>query len=507
MNVSALSKKTVKVISQKIEIDWLHPYKNTQTKQSIGSGFFIDNKGHIITCSHVIQNSKKVFIEIPFEGDEKIEVDVIGLCPELDIALLKTKNYQNTEFYDLHSRKEIYSIRPGSEVFAVGFPLGQDNLKFTKGIISGRQNSLIQTDTPINPGNSGGPLLLDGKVIGINTSIILFTNNIGYATPISFYYIIQKELFQKGTNKLIKQPQLGLSYQNSNQALIDINRCKCEGGILVKEVFKGSPCAKAGIKKGDIICAVNGIKVDNYGLFDFPWFNEKMRLGDILKTIIKGETIQIDIWRKNKLLSKKAVFNYYNLEIEEKFPLYESEKIDYEIFGGMIIMEITDNHLELIMEDIENEFGRRKSISKRLNNILQYINPENKRETRLIITHIFPNSYLKNFDILSDYDIIEKVNNKKCTNLLDFRKYIKLTKNNSKHKYIELTTEINNTVALDIQELLKEEKLFAETYKYNLSNLYKHFNKTPKLNSNSLKRKTKLTKTKLTKTKLTKKLN
>ena len=103
--------------------------------------------------------------------------------------------------------------------------------------------------------------------------------------------------------------------------------------------------------------------------------------------------------------------------------------------------------------------------------------------------------------------IIEKVNNKKCTNLLDFRKYIKLTKNNSKHNYIELTTEINNTVALDIQELLKEEKLFAETYKYNLSNLYKHFNKTPKLNSNSLKRKTKLTKTKLTKKQTNKKTN
>ena len=267
MNASSLSKKTVKVISQKVEINWMHPYKNLDTHRSIGSGFFIDKKGHIITCSHVIQNSKKVFIEIPFEGDRKIEVEVIGLCPEFDIALLKTKNYINDEFYELHSRKEIYTIKPGCEVYAIGFPLGQDNLKFTKGIISGRQNSLIQTDTPINPGNSGGPLLLDGKVIGINTSIILFTNNIGYVTPISFYYIIQKELFSN--NKLIMRPHSGIHFQNSNQALLELNKCQCESGVLIKDVFKGSPISKSGIKKGDIICSINGIKVDNYGLFNF----------------------------------------------------------------------------------------------------------------------------------------------------------------------------------------------------------------------------------------------
>ena len=60
MNNSQFAKKTVKVISQKIELDWIHPYKNKDTKKSIGSGFFIDNKGHILTCSHVIQNSDKI---------------------------------------------------------------------------------------------------------------------------------------------------------------------------------------------------------------------------------------------------------------------------------------------------------------------------------------------------------------------------------------------------------------------------------------------------------------
>ena len=474
MNTSALSKKTVKVISQKIEMDWIHPYKNSETKKSIGSGFFIDNKGHIITCSHVIQNSKKVFIEIPFEGDEKIEVKVIALCPEFDIALLKTIDYQNEEFYELHSRKEIYTIKPGCEVFAIGFPLGQDNLKFTKGIISGRQKSLIQTDTPINPGNSGGPLLLNDKVIGINTSIILFTNNIGYATPISFYYIIQKELFS-GDKKLITRPHLGLSYQNSNNALMDMNKCACDSGILIKEVFKGSPIANAGIKKGDIICKVNGIKVNNFGLFDFQWFNEKMRLGDILKTIKNGEKIEIEFWRHKKLLKRKFPYNYFSLNIDKKYPMYEKEKIDYEIIGGMIIMELSDNHLEIIMEDIQYDFSKNNTLSKRYSNILKYVSPENKIDKKLIITHIFPNSYLKNFDILNDYDIIKTINNKKCSNLTELRKYIKQTKKMSKKQFLELTTEINNSIVLQMDELLQEEKTFAETYKYIISPLYHHF--------------------------------
>ena len=74
---------------------------------------------------------------------------------------------------------KIKFIKPGGDVYAIGFPLGQDNIKYTKGIIS-RQHTLIQTDTSINPGNSGGPLLLDGKVIGINTSGVVFANLLIY---------------------------------------------------------------------------------------------------------------------------------------------------------------------------------------------------------------------------------------------------------------------------------------------------------------------------------------
>ena len=512
MNTSELSKKTVKILSQKIGYDWIHPYKNKETSKSIGSGFFIDNKGHILTCSHVIENAKKIFIQIPFMGDEKYEVDVIGLCPDFDIALLKTKTYKNKDYYKLHSRKHIYMIKPGCDVFAIGFPLGQENLKFTKGIISGRQKSNIQTDTPINPGNSGGPLLLDGKVIGINSSHIFMASNIGYAVPISLYHLISDLLNSKENTKtpiLIKRPFTGVIIQNSNEALLEMDKCKCKKGVLVKQVFKDSPISKSGIKEGDILCSINNINVDNFGLFDIQWFNERMNFSDIMKTIKQNEKVNIKFFRGNKLYNKNFILNPYDVIINEKFPIYEQEIIDYEVFGGLIVMELTDNHLELISNNIISDLSDKGNISKRISNFLSYKDYEKRNEKRLLITHIFPNSYLNNLKILHEYDIIDKVNGKRCLSLQDYRKNIKHTKNIKKKKYIEIITESNNRAVLDLEEILQTEKVFSETYKYNLSSLFNYFNSNTK--SEIIKKKsnktnkTKKNKTKKNKTKKNKK--
>ena len=474
INTQSLSQKTVKILSQKISLDWLHPYKNSSTGKSIGTGFFINDKGYILTCSHVVEQAKKVFITIPNHGKEKIEVDIIGLCPDLDIALLKTKDYQNKDYYELHEPNTIYDIKPGSDVYAIGFPLGQDNIKYTKGIISGRQYTLIQTDTPINPGNSGGPLLLDNKVIGINSSGILFASNVGYATPIAYYYLI-KELLFKHKIKMIKRPFLGLSYQNTNKPLLDVKSCHCETGIYVKKIFKGSPISKSGLKKGDIICSVNGIKVDNFGLFEKEWFNEKMKLSDILKTIKNNDMVSVDYWRGKKLYKKKFKYVNFDLIINEKYELYEKNPIDYEIFGGFIVMELTDNHLDKIMRKLD--LSSASKITAKINNIMKYLDNENKIEKKLVITHVFPNSSLSNLEILTDFDIIEEVNGKKCNNLNEYRNAMKKTIKIKGKKYIEVITEVNKRAVLLVSELLDEEVVFSETYKYNLSHLYNYFNK------------------------------
>lgn len=479
MDTNELALKTVKVISQKIIPDWIHPYKNSRTSKSIGSGFFIDNEGHILTCSHVIDDAMKIFIEIPNQGDEKIEVEVLGLCPDLDIALLKTKKYKNEHYYELHESEYVYEINQGTDVMAIGFPLGQDNIKYTKGIISGRQYGLIQTDTPINPGNSGGPLILDNKVIGINSSGIRFVNNIGYATPISYYFLIKNLLFGN-KEKLIRRPFLGLSYQNSNKPLLDLNNCKCESGIYVRKVFKGSPIEKSGIKQNDIICSFNGVKVDNFGLLEKEWFNEKMKIDDILKMVKNNQEVDIEYWRGKKLYKKKFKYEPYQLTINLKFPLYDKYEFNYEVFGGFIIAELTLNHLNVIINKILSKLSKIQHVSKRINNILSYLDTEKRTQTKLIVTHIFPNSYLSNLEMLDEFDIIDKINGSKCNNIEQFRKNILQVRRNSKGKFIEIETELNKKVILDLKDIIKDEASFAKTYKYPIS---KTFLQLKKLNT------------------------
>ena len=91
----------VKIYAENIDINWNLPYILETPSYGHGTGFFIDNQGHILTCSHVVENAKNIYIEIPYVGSKKIECKVIGLYPDEDIALIKTINYKNTDFLKL----------------------------------------------------------------------------------------------------------------------------------------------------------------------------------------------------------------------------------------------------------------------------------------------------------------------------------------------------------------------------------------------------------------------
>ena len=161
-----------------------------------------------MTCSHCVENTNKIYIEIPYEGLKRYEAHILKICPEHDIAILKTNSYKNKYFLNLLPFDKFYDIEIGKNVKAIGFPLGLTNLKITDGVISGRNDGKIQTTAPLNPGNSGGPLMCGDYVIGINSSIIKDSSNIGFAIPILYYHIINKY-----KQKLIKIPQIPLNTQ------------------------------------------------------------------------------------------------------------------------------------------------------------------------------------------------------------------------------------------------------------------------------------------------------
>jgi len=193
----------------------------------------------------------------------------------------------------------------------VGNPYGLNDTT-TFGIVSGlkrenvnlsRYEDFIQTDASINPGNSGGPLLnIKGEVIGINTAIINYAQSIGFSIPSNMVSHIVTQLVEHGE---VHRGWLGVGIDPITDSLAEKNNVKQGVGVIVNSVFEGDPAQLAGLKVGDIILKIGGVKIDS------P--NSLIR---IIGTISPGQTINLDILRKGerkvvpvKLESKKKKNN------------------------------------------------------------------------------------------------------------------------------------------------------------------------------------------------------
>ena len=163
-------KSVVKIMVKSKEIDYAHPLNTFKTIGSSGTGFFI-SKNLILTCYHVVKNA--IVIDILYKNTNNINGSIKYIFPDDDLALISIdKTFEDIQPLEF----KVINQRDIGDVYTVGFPLSSTNIKTTKGIISGYQGSLIQTDASLNHGNSGGPLVINDqekfKVIGVNVSKI-----------------------------------------------------------------------------------------------------------------------------------------------------------------------------------------------------------------------------------------------------------------------------------------------------------------------------------------------
>ena len=448
--IDLYNKTIVRIRSQKKNFNWLEPYINNSPYESIGTGFLIDNKGYIVTNYHVINNSVKIYIQIPIYGNKTFNCKLISVYPKLDLALLQILDLKNEKFLELGISN---NVRRGEEVIAIGYPLGQTKIKMTSGIVSGFQNGDIQTDSAINRGNSGGPLIKDNKVIGINYSGFDNAQNVSYAIPIDYFKNIKENMLK---NNFINFPILGCTFNNSNETIMK-KRKLCKEGYYISNVLKNGTMDKAEVKKGDILCAFDNIPIDNYGELFIKSIDIKFHITDYLKYKKVGDKIDIVIIRENeskrfkkkiKLLSNKFYQTRY------KYPQYE--KIDYIVICGMVIMELCNNHFdeEKIMES---------SIIKKYDKI------EEKTEKRLIITTILKGSNLAEFNIFTGPNILTKVNNIPVNNMETLRYAMNKMKKDNGESYLSFLTENNKYFMLELQEIKKEEKFLSEQLNYKIT--------------------------------------
>lgn len=236
-----------------------------------GSGVIISDDGYIVTNNHVIDKAEK--IEVTLDDNRTYEAQLVGSDPTTDLALLKI-NEQNLPFIKYGSSD---IVRVGEWVLAVGNPF-EFNSTVTAGIVSAKARnigilrdknrmqieSFIQTDAAVNPGNSGGALVnLKGELIGINTAIYAPTGafaGYSFAVPVSLVKKVMDDLLEFG---VVQRALLGVEIRDVNASMAKDKGIKDLQGVYILGVNDGSAAADAGLKEGDVITEIDGVKVNN----------------------------------------------------------------------------------------------------------------------------------------------------------------------------------------------------------------------------------------------------
>ena len=231
-----------------------------------GSGFIIDPAGYIVTNNHVVGNASRVVVSL--QSGAEYPARVVGSDELTDLALLRIEPRDGP--LPSVSWGSSSSLRIGQWVLAAGNPFGLGGT-VTSGIVSARGREIgagpfddfIQTDAAINPGNSGGPVFnMAGEVVGISTAIYSPSGasaGIGFATPSDLARPVIEQLRREGR---VERGWLGVSVQDAvpeNARGMGVAR----RGVLVAGVERGSPAARAGLRPGDVVVALNGERIES----------------------------------------------------------------------------------------------------------------------------------------------------------------------------------------------------------------------------------------------------
>jgi S1-C subfamily serine protease len=290
-----------------------------QFGECIGSGFVIDQEGHVVTNNHVAEASDELLVTLADE--HTVSATLVGTDPGTDLAVLKID--VPAEALVVAELGDSSSLQVGQRAIAIGNPFGLERT-VTSGIISSLGRTLprddsgfyiaevIQTDAAINPGNSGGPLLDSGGwVIGVNMAIRSLSgvnSGVGFAIPVDVVKRVVPELIAQGS---YRHPWVGVSGSTIMPEMVDTLDLPVENGVLVYTVEPDSPALKAGLQGGDrevlisgrrviaggdILIAIEGVEVKRFDDL-INYLGSHTSVGDrITLTLIRaGEQIEVEL--------------------------------------------------------------------------------------------------------------------------------------------------------------------------------------------------------------------
>ncbi len=311
--------------------------KRKQHQRTLGSGFIVDKKGHILTNNHVVAGAEGISVKL--SDKRELKAEVIGTDPETDVALIKLKIDKEIPDHEIAKLGDSDKIEVGDWVVALGNPLGLERTA-THGIVSAKGRSglsfqggtpsyqdFIQTDAAINYGNSGGPLMnIKGEVIGINTAITgnVQGQNFGFAIPINMVHRVMEQLMVKGK---VVRGYLGMTPNEITSDLAEAIGLSATEGVLVATVEPDTPAEKGGLKVGDVIIRLAGEKIKTVKQFRM-----------LVASHAPGEKLKMTVIRDGK--KKELSFTLSDRAQYLKLATGESEGEETQAWMGMEVASV-----------------------------------------------------------------------------------------------------------------------------------------------------------------------
>lgn len=276
-------------------------------QRGTGSGFIIDESGHVMTNNHVVEGAERIVVRLA-DGRE-FDAAVVGADPNTDVAVIRIQAAKG-ESFPVSQFGDSDALKVGDWVLALGNPLGLD-FTVTAGIVSAKNRSIdilrnetntqleafIQTDAAINRGNSGGPMVdLLGRVVGINTAIESPTGyfaGAGFAIPVNLARKIAGDLISYG---VVHRPRLGIQITPVDAADAQVYGLpNVSGAEISTPPEPGTPAAEAGLEMGDVIVSIDGEEIRNVA-----------ELQARVARMRPGETVDVGVIRYGDRMTRKV---------------------------------------------------------------------------------------------------------------------------------------------------------------------------------------------------------
>jgi S1-C subfamily serine protease len=446
-----LEKAMVKIFTVANNPDYYQPWQMVGQGSSSGSGCVIDGN-RILTNAHVVSNA--TFIQVNKSGEtQKYVAKVLAVDHECDLAILTVNDKDFFRDVPPVSIGDVPS--PGDMVKVLGFPIGGEKLSVTEGVVSRieigqyshslRSFLTVQLDAAINPGNSGGPVFKGNRLVGVAFQGMDKAQSIGYAIPTVMIKHFLKDLQGK---KYGGFPTLGVNTQSlENESYRKkLGMSKKQTGVVVEAVEFGS-VSYGVIQPGDVILAVDGVKIENDGTVPYGG-RGRLDMSYITDLKYAGDKVKIEILRNKKPVKISIVMrNYVPILPRTEYDV----KPTYYIFGGLVFTRLSINYIYSIWD---SQKGRPGILERIL-----YENATPDKQEIVLLLQVLADESNKGYHEFGNTPVT-KVNGEKISGMKDLINKIE----NSKAEFLEIDLDNMSKIVLETEKSRKASPAILQRY-------------------------------------------